>query len=116
MVDNKYILAAIYLVVMVLGISIFLSARNMKKTGNISTLFIHESEIIKIFKKEEFINRLYPKASLFGVFTFLYGLITFISKFWMDLGNIPAYMTFVFLVAVFWFSTELRKAKNECMH
>lgn len=99
---------------LVFGLYMLYAGQKMKRTGEVSTLIVPESEIQKIRNKKDFISEIYGKMMLFAGIISLYGAYGLITDLIPNIpgaamGNILGII--IFFAVMIWFFRALTKAK-----
>ena len=112
MADINMVLV-IDVIIVILGVYLIYSAFMMDRKEKISTMFVHEQELVKIKDKKAFIKYIFPKVIIFSVILIIDGIVGIISETvitipywnWADL--------LIMLCAIGILMTQIRNAKEK---
>ena len=96
-----------------LGLYLIYASLKMKNTGELNTVVVNREDAARCKDRKGFIEAIAMKAVFFGVVSLLFGILAVINDFYAVLGKyFNAVGAVVFIGSWFWFSGELRKARE----
>lgn len=104
-------------IILLLGIYLIISAVKMKKSGEISGLFLSSQEQLQCKDKRGFASFLFPRVMVLGGVAASFGIQGMCNDLLFPMGKaVNAVMVILFLVAWGWFSVSLRKGKKTYLY
>lgn len=114
--DSMGFMVAFDIVIAILGAYLVVRSFIMKKKKEIPTIFVAAEEIRGCKDVPGFVDYLFPKAILFGIVCFIFGVIDFVVDFGI-IKNTPKYVNAIllvlFLIVWFYFSWSIKKGKEK---
>lgn len=102
-----------YVIILLLGIYMAVAARSMKKSGEIHSILIAESEAASCKDKKGFIDYMYWREVVFGIACCIVGILGVVDGFMIPLGKIVRLAGMIlFLAAAIWFWCQLGAARK----